>query len=323
MGSLGEILQDAHQSTPRERKPILLYLHHDSSISANVFCTQVLCKEQLVAFTSENFVSWAWDMTLAENKEKFLRWCAEYFGPQHSHMLKATQVDQYPVLAVVVRHHGTYDVVKLISGVSGLDAVMAELLTALEIFKQLNSVELAEEMERIQRETVRNEQEEAYQQSLVADQEKEEKKKAEEKEKREKEAERENVAKRLEAERLAAEKSLPGEPSESTPGVITVRIQNPNGTTTRRFLPSDYLKSLFNFVRSLGYVKGNYRLLAAYPTRDVSVNEMKISGGEKMIVIISISILFQLTSLNENETLGSHKFSPRETLRLEDLSEDH
>jgi len=55
-----------------QRKLLAIYLHHDQSIFANVFCSQVLCSESLVSFLSANFITWAWDLTHASNHEKYV-----------------------------------------------------------------------------------------------------------------------------------------------------------------------------------------------------------------------------------------------------------
>jgi len=55
-----------------QRKLLAIYLHHDQSIFSNVFCSQVLCAESLVSFLSVNFVIWAWDLTHASNREKYV-----------------------------------------------------------------------------------------------------------------------------------------------------------------------------------------------------------------------------------------------------------
>jgi len=56
-----------------QRKLLAIYLHHDQSIFANVFCSQVLCDESLVSFLSANFIIWAWDLTNASNREKYVQ----------------------------------------------------------------------------------------------------------------------------------------------------------------------------------------------------------------------------------------------------------
>ncbi|VDO96931.1 unnamed protein product [Soboliphyme baturini] len=52
------------------RKPLLIYVHSDKSISAHLFCTQVLCDPAMVDFINQNFVMWPWDVTTRENRER-------------------------------------------------------------------------------------------------------------------------------------------------------------------------------------------------------------------------------------------------------------
>lgn len=53
-----------------QRKPLLIYLHDDNSVSAHVFATQVFATQAVTDFLNQNFVVWAWDFTLQENKNK-------------------------------------------------------------------------------------------------------------------------------------------------------------------------------------------------------------------------------------------------------------
>jgi len=46
-----------------QRKPMLVYLHHDGSVLSNVFCSQLLCTESVVNYLSMNYITWAWDLT--------------------------------------------------------------------------------------------------------------------------------------------------------------------------------------------------------------------------------------------------------------------
>jgi len=55
-----------------QKKLLAIYLHHDHSICANVFCSQVLCAESLVSFLNANFITWAWDITHPSNREKYV-----------------------------------------------------------------------------------------------------------------------------------------------------------------------------------------------------------------------------------------------------------
>lgn len=55
-----------------QRKLLAVYLHHDSSILSNVFCSQILCSEGVVSFLSNNFLTWAWDMTHQTNSDRLV-----------------------------------------------------------------------------------------------------------------------------------------------------------------------------------------------------------------------------------------------------------
>lgn len=53
-----------------QRKLLAVYLHHDRSIQANVFCSQILCSESIVTYLSNFFITWAWDVTSDVNKSR-------------------------------------------------------------------------------------------------------------------------------------------------------------------------------------------------------------------------------------------------------------
>lgn len=49
---------------------LAIYIHNEKSISANIFCSQILCSTEIVNFLSENCISWAFDVTEYENKHR-------------------------------------------------------------------------------------------------------------------------------------------------------------------------------------------------------------------------------------------------------------
>lgn len=53
-----------------QRKLLAIYLHHDESVLTNVFCSQMLCAESIVSYLSQNFITWAWDMTKEANRAR-------------------------------------------------------------------------------------------------------------------------------------------------------------------------------------------------------------------------------------------------------------
>lgn len=79
-----------------QRKLLAVYIHHDKSIFSNVFCSQILCSESVVSFLSQNFVTWAWDVTEDSNKA---RWVHDFLPV--SRFLSKRPEKQYQVLGTL------------------------------------------------------------------------------------------------------------------------------------------------------------------------------------------------------------------------------
>lgn len=127
---------------------------------------------------------------------------------------------------------------------------------------------------------LREQQDDEYLASLQADREKAEAQRMEEEAAREAAAaeqkrQQEEAHRRLQEEeeserKLAAKKaSLPPEPSVEDENAVTLLVRMPDGSRRgRRFLKSDRLQSLFDFIDIGGGVKpGTYRLVRQYPRR--------------------------------------------------------
>uniref|UniRef100_A0A0C9QM09 TSA: Wollemia nobilis Ref_Wollemi_Transcript_25401_2356 transcribed RNA sequence n=1 Tax=Wollemia nobilis TaxID=56998 RepID=A0A0C9QM09_9CONI len=127
---------------------------------------------------------------------------------------------------------------------------------------------------------LREQQDDEYLASLQADREKAEAQRLEEEaareaaaaeEKRQQEEELRRLQEEEESERqLAAKKAaLPPEPLTDDENAVTLLVRMPDGTRRgRRFLKSDRLQSLFDFIDVGGGVKpGTYRLVRQYPRR--------------------------------------------------------
>ncbi|XP_010540613.1 PREDICTED: plant UBX domain-containing protein 8 isoform X2 [Tarenaya hassleriana] len=140
---------------------------------------------------------------------------------------------------------------------------------------------------------IREQQDDEYNASLQADREKEMKaiREAEarqleeeaakmaalEEEKRKEEEARRKLEEEQELERqlVAKEASLPREPPADEENAMTLLVRMPDGTRLgRRFLKSDKLQSLFDFIDIGRVVKpGTYRLVRPYPRRPFSEGE--------------------------------------------------
>lgn len=56
-----------------QRKLLAVYLHNDDSVLSNVFCSQMMCADSIVSYLSQNFITWAWDVTKEANKARYSR----------------------------------------------------------------------------------------------------------------------------------------------------------------------------------------------------------------------------------------------------------
>lgn len=102
-------------------------------------------------------------------RSRLLNTIARHFDSLASRTLRNFEVDKLPLLLIVTRSRATNEVLAMIPGSLNVDEMMTQLLHAAEMFSEQQRVEIAEEDERSARETVKREQDEAYQLSLEAD----------------------------------------------------------------------------------------------------------------------------------------------------------
>ncbi|KAL1022433.1 hypothetical protein UPYG_G00027560 [Umbra pygmaea] len=294
IGSLEAAAQEAFYGKARDRKLLAIYLHNDESVLSNVFCSQMMCADSIVSYLSQNFITWAWDVTKEVNKARLLTMCTRHFGSVVAQTIRTYKTDQFPLLLIVMGKRTSNEVLNVIQGNTTVDELMMRLMGAMEIFSAQQQEDIKDEDEREAREMVKREQDEAYQLSLEADRKKRE---AQEKEQAEllrlqqiqKEADDEK-----EAIRLSLEHALPPEPAEEGGEPISkLRIRTPSGEfLVRRFLGSTKLQVLFDFVASKGYPLDDFKLLTTFPRRNI-------------------------TQLDPHSSLLEAKLFPQETLFLE------
>jgi len=302
-GSMDEALKASCSKSAKERKMLAIYLHHDSSVLTNVFCAQVLCSESVVSFLNENFVTFGWDMTHSSNKQRAVNMITRHFGSVASSTVRNVDVERFPVIALIHKLRGTTEISQIFHGNQTLDEVMSHLLSAQETYTSQLSSEVREEEQREARDAVKREQDLAYEMSLQADREKEAQRKRDEEERLEQERfdaalkkSQEEEAARAEAEKLrkqdAIKKHLPKEPAdEKTEGVPVAQLRfripatssescdqngpagtstSQNGLLTRRFLASNTLQTVMDFLASEGFTSQDYKILQSWPRRDLS-----------------------------------------------------
>jgi len=306
-GSLEDALGEACNKPTSERRMLAVYLHHDSSVLTNVFCTQVFCAEAVLGLLSQNFVTWGWDLTYNSNKQRLLDMISRHFGSVASATIRNFSIEKLPLVILVAKLKGNMEIIQVIHGNVILDEFMSALLSAGETYQSQLSVEKAEEQERTERNWVKDEQEKAFQEAQLRDQEREVAMKEAEEEsrlqeqveeaKRRSEQEAKEADEKEKARQVReAEQTLPPEPAADCGAPLAnIRFRTPSETFARRFHASDPLSILLLFLRSKGYRPEEYKVLSTFPRRDLS-------------------------SLPDTSSLEALKLCPQETLTLEAIS---
>lgn len=276
IGSLEAASQEAFYGKARDRKLLAIYLHNDESVLSNVFCSQMMCADSIVSYLSQNFITWAWDVTKEANKARLLTMCTRHFGSVVAQTIRTYKTDQFPLLLIVMGKRTSNEVLNVIQGNTTVDELMMRLMGAMEIFTAQQQEDIKDEDEREARETVKREQDEAYRLSLEADRKKREVQEREEAEQVRQERIRKEQEEEREAIRLSLEQALPPEPKEEGGEPVTkLRIRTPSGEfLERRFLGSCKLQVLFDFVASKGYPSDEFKLLTTFPRRNITQLDM-------------------------------------------------
>ncbi|KAM8952120.1 LOW QUALITY PROTEIN: FAS-associated factor 1-like [Lycaon pictus] len=293
IGSLEAAFQEAFY-VKADRKLLAIYLHHDESVLTNVFCSQMLCAESIVSYLSQNFITWAWDLTKDANRARFLTMCNRHFGSVVAQTIRTQKTDQFPLFLIIMGKRSSNEVLNVIQGNTTVDELMMRLMAAMEIFTAQQQEDIKDEDEREARENGKREQDEAYRLSLEADRANREAHEREMAEQFRLEQIRKEQLEEREAIRLSLEQALPPEPKEENAEPVSkLRIRTSSGEfLERRFLDCNKLQIVFDFVASKGFPWDEFKLLSTFPRRDV-------------------------TQLDPNKSLLEVKLFPQETLFLE------
>jgi len=152
---------------------LALYLHHDSSVLTNVFCTQVLCTEAVLGLLLENFVTWGWDLTYSSNKQRLIDMISRHFGSVAAFTIRNFSIEKLPLVILVAKIKGNYEIFQVIHGNVTLDEFMSAILSAGEGYHSQIAMERQEEQDRNSRNQVKDEQEEAFRDAQLRDQQRE------------------------------------------------------------------------------------------------------------------------------------------------------
>nr|CUU99450.1 hypothetical transcript [Hymenolepis microstoma] len=100
-----------------ERKPMLIYLHHDRSIASNIFCSKVLCSNVMSTFLEENNLQiWPWDVTSEAGRGALLGFLEPRLSIVASEIERAEGLESYPLLIMICKVAGTYEIAAILTG---------------------------------------------------------------------------------------------------------------------------------------------------------------------------------------------------------------
>ncbi|XP_053633739.1 FAS-associated factor 2 isoform X5 [Cherax quadricarinatus] len=235
-GSYSQALSHAKS----ELKFMLVYLHCADHQDTPVFCRTTLSDPNLVEYVNNTMVFWGCSVTTAEGYR----------------VSQALRENAYPFLALIVLRDGRMTVIGRLEGPSS----PSQLTTQLQAFVRDNEAHLvvarAERQERELTAALRLQQDEDYQESLRADQEKERKKQQEreqaeriELEEREKEEDQQRQKDNIRRLKVEMVDNVPQEPEEGVDGVVHIVVKLPQGTRLeRRFLKTESLSCLYYYI---------------------------------------------------------------------------
>ena len=292
VGQLEDAIKEALLCSAKDRKLLGIYLHNDSTVFSNIFCSKTLCDENIVNFLATNFTVWPWDLTTKKRERHFYDSCSKHLGTTFASEISSSK--KLPVLVIVTRVRANNEVLGVIEGDATAEHMLDRLMQYFEMFDAQRAKDERDEKLRDERERIKREQDAAYQASLESDKVKRQKQTEEnEKQRRAEELERKR---REEKENYQKEclKNLPEEPADdSTAKVSRIRFRLPNGETLqRKFLITSTLKQIVDFAIGHAYWPEEYKILSSWPRKDLTAEPME-------------------------KTLEEMKLYPQETLTLE------
>lgn len=239
-GTYAQALNDAK----RELKFLLIYLHSETSspqiqssqqrITETVnFCRNTLSNRDVIDYINRNMLFWACDVSSPE-------------GYRVSHSINARS---YPILVIIALRDNKMTVMGRMEGDCTPEEILTRMRRVVNDNERWLNAARHERLERSLTQTLRAQQDVAYEESLKKDQEKERKRQLEREEveraERAVKEEQDAEQRRLDLkERLKMElvHQVPSEPSDDDANAISIVFKLPNGMRiTRRFLKTDSL----------------------------------------------------------------------------------
>nr|CAD2175647.1 unnamed protein product [Meloidogyne enterolobii] len=92
-----------------ERRPLVLYLHHDDSVAAHIFPQNVLCSVEISNLLKCQFLVWAWDVTQEQNRKTLFDWMNLANLGNLVEILKVSSMNgKYPLLIILCKDRSSF-----------------------------------------------------------------------------------------------------------------------------------------------------------------------------------------------------------------------
>ncbi|KAG5675381.1 hypothetical protein PVAND_005289 [Polypedilum vanderplanki] len=317
-GTYAQALNDAK----RELKFLLVYLHSETSsptvmsgqerITETInFCRNTLSNPDVIEYINNHMILWGCDISSPE-------------GYRVSHSISA-RTGHYPVLVMIALRDNKMTIMGRMEGDCTAEELLVRMRRVVSDNERWLNAARHERLERSFNQTLRAQQDVAYEESLRADREKERKRREEREEierieKEIREAEEANDRRRDLKERLKMElvQEVPSEPSEKTIDAISIVFKLPNGMRiTRRFLKNNTLNDIHNFLFCHPNAPDNFVISQNFPKRILECGKVildEYSGYESVSEVIE-----NLRKTIVSQTITEAGLQNREVLFVSDL----
>ncbi|XP_050534297.1 FAS-associated factor 2 isoform X1 [Daktulosphaira vitifoliae] len=261
-GSYKQALNDAKQ----ELRFLVIYLHQNDQQQCSTFCNSVLSNNEVISFLNESNI---------------LFWACEQDTFEGGRVASTLHANAFPFIAVIVLMESRMTLAGRMEGPVSPEEFIRRLRSVFEANEPYLIAVRAERIERSFNQSLREQQDRAYLESLRADEQKEqlrrEKENIEREEhlKREREEEEERTKKEeLKKRKIEMMERISQEPSCEDPGSLTIVFIMPGGIRVeRRFSDISPLSNVIDFVFCHPNSPDSFEIATNFPKRVLSTEE--------------------------------------------------
>lgn len=254
-GTYGEALTIAKQ----DLLFMIVYLQDEREPELDNYCRLTLCDPRVVNLVRHRTIVWGCSVNSPE-------------GYRVSRALKATH---FPFLGVIVLRNGRMTVVQRVQGLIGAHDLLPALARVFDHNEEGLEAVRQERTQQYLNQSLRQQQDEAYEVSLRADQEKDRKKREQMESERRAAEEEQNrdldVRRRrqeIEQRKDLIRQFLPPEPEPNDPEAIAVVLKLPNGVRLeRRFSKTDSMSVLYNYLFVHEAAPDDFQVVTNFPRK--------------------------------------------------------